>query len=869
MNLSRNLLKTTTCLALGSAMTTGIAFADAQPSLVPLPVKVATAEGHCTLTAESVIIAQSDIEKKAAATIQTLLQPATGYAFPIEQIAKQGAIVLKIDSSLKQLGKEGYKLDVTPQGVVITAVDYAGLIYGAQTMRQLMPAQIYSPDKESSVKWTVQCAQVEDQPRLNWRGFMIDVSRHFLTIEDLKEIVDDMAAHKLNLLQLHITDDDGWRIEIKKYPKLTSVGAWRGTDTQLPNRKGEKHKKYGGYYTQEQLKDLVAYAKARNIDIMPEIDVPGHALALCVAYPEVLPTATADSKSAQGHTANVISPAREENYKMLEDIFDEVADIFPFPYIHIGGDEVNHQTWSKCPKIKALMEKENIPNYHELQVYFTKRIEKIFENRGKTIIGWQEVANEKLSPKTGIMAWISKDPAYAAARRGAPAVLAQGQNFYFDMGYPDGENEPPSHWWAGPVSLKRAYEFDPLPADCGLTDAQKKNILGVQAELWTEFVYAWKGNNGWMELKNEGEAAEYKIWPRLAATSEIGWTPQPQRDFDEFRERMGKQFQRYAEAERKFRLEQPHAVLAKGKLTIVPPYKGATVTYTTDGSDPFKNNHAKTWNGETLDANVASQLRMRAVMADYNCVSPISKKVLTGPVGTWSIKGWQKNKPETLQFVVTDHIEEPGRYKISFPKTSGSDGFTLKEISIVCGGKTIAKTTAKEATTALIEIEKPFKGAVGLAAVATVKYDNLNAKGNVKIKRLLGEHVKGTAIESKLTAHGSHKLSNLLDSDPESYFWTNRAINKDESVTWVFPEPTALKAVNFQSGIPNGTKDQLTDAVLEVSENGTDFKEVSKMSYGAAKAELHGKKIKAVRVRATAKSPGWVIYQDLGVELAK
>ena len=256
-----------------------------------------------------------------------------------------------VDSG-RLLAKKATGCSVTPKHVEITGASPAGVFYGIQTLRQLLPVQIFAKTEQKGIQWKIPCCEIVDQPRFGWRGFMLDDSRHFLGAEFVKRLIDLMAMHKLNLLHWHLSDDDGFRIEIKSYPKLTEVGGWRGTQCKLPNtQRGEKLARYGGFYTQEQIRDIVAYAAARHVNIMPEIDIPGHSGAAAVAYPEIL----CEGKT----TGHVWCVGREENYKMLDRMVGELAELFPFEYIHIGGDEVNHRAWAGCPRCKALMEREN------------------------------------------------------------------------------------------------------------------------------------------------------------------------------------------------------------------------------------------------------------------------------------------------------------------------------------------------------------------------------------------------------------------------------------------------------------------------------------------------------------------------------
>ena len=423
---------------------------------------------------------------------------------------------LRVDTTLASKSKEAYRLIVQPEAIAITGASPAGVFYGMQTLRQLLPVQVYASTKQENVEWKVPCVEIVDQPRFGWRGFMLDDSRHFQGAEFVKRLIDLMAMHKLNLLHWHLSDDDGFRIEIKSYPKLTEVGGWRGSECELKNtQKGETFTRYGGFYTQEQIRDIVAYAAARHINILPEIDMPGHSGAAATAYPEIL----CQGKS----TGHVWCAGRDENYKMLDAIVGELADLFPFEYIHVGGDEVNSRAWAGCPRCKALMNREKFTSLGQLQGYFIRRYEKIVSKHGRKMIGWEEIANDGLSRDSAIVAWHSGEPGYKALAAGRNAVFAPGPFCYFDM--KESANDTWGHTWAGIVPLSKVYSYDPF-ARPGLTAKQKSHVLGVQACLWTEFI-------------TSHDRADYKTWPRLCALAEVGWTPQSRRSFTDFMGRLG------------------------------------------------------------------------------------------------------------------------------------------------------------------------------------------------------------------------------------------------------------------------------------------------------------------------------------------
>ncbi len=594
---------------------------DAAPAeLVPKPAKVEWQKGLTPLDAATRIIYDGEAAKTEAETLAAMLRPATGLPLPVAPMPLYvddqpgNAIVLSLDSGVEAaLGREGYRLEAMPAPLVrITAAAPAGLFYGGQTLRQLLPPAAFAKTKQAGVKWDIPCCRIEDKPRFAWRGYMLDYSRHFFDLDYTLHLLDAMAMHKLNVFHMHLADDDGWRIEIKKYPKLTEVGAWRGTKCALPNtRPGETFQRYGGFFTQDQIRQIVAHAARLHINVMPEIVLPGHSLALCTAYPAVRPT--------KGPEGNAISPAKEANYAMVDDIMGELAALFPFDVIHIGGDEVNHDLWKDCPEIKAFMQREKITTLAAAQVYFTKRLEGILAKRHKHMIGWNEILNDGLQRSTKIMSWTGTEPGYRAARMGFPVVMAPAQHVYFDMLYPEANDEPPALDWAGATDNARCYAFDPL-GDKGLTTGQSQQIEGVHGCLWSEMVYPWKSKGGWADFKTGGEVADYKTFPRLCALAEVGWTPQNLRNYAEFAERLGPHLLRLKAAGVTFRLTPPGAVARGNAIEMVPPFHGAEVRYTLDGSDPLNSPTAVRWDRKPVRGKAAA-LRARTFLDGI--VSPL------------------------------------------------------------------------------------------------------------------------------------------------------------------------------------------------------------------------------------------------------
>nr|MCU0404297.1 family 20 glycosylhydrolase [Chitinophagaceae bacterium] len=482
----------------------------------------------------------------------------------------------------KLANDEGYTLKVSPTAVAISANTGAGLFYGVQSFLQMIPVKI-----TGNVAAIPACT-IADYPRFGWRGLMLDVSRHFFTVDEVKKYIDLMAQYKLNVFHWHLTDDQGWRIEIKSYPKLTEVGGCRvvryGTfGERIPPKPGEAATDCN-FYTQEQIKDIVAYAKARYVTIVPEIDVPGHSLAAIAAYPELCITKEQQMVSP-GHKFsewygdgkfkmlldNTLNPIDEKVYAFLDKVFGEVASLFPGTYIHAGGDEAYHGYWEKSPEVQSFMKKNGIKDMHGMQSYFMKRVAAIIESKGKKMIGWDEILDGGLAEGAAVMSWRGMKGGIAAAKQGHPVVMSPTTHAYLDYMQADEYWEPRVY---AKLSLKTCYEFDPLPAE---VDA--KWILGGQANLWTEKVPNFRH-------------ATYMTYPRSWAIAEAVWSQPSKKNWDDFTRRVDHHFERAEQSGiniSKALYDPVVKTLAKGNDTLLYiscEYPQAVIHYTLDGSHP-------------------------------------------------------------------------------------------------------------------------------------------------------------------------------------------------------------------------------------------------------------------------------------------
>jgi len=503
-----------------------VASAANSTAIIPAPVKAEMRDGVFNLQSGSRIEADAGL-KETANLLAKPLRAATGFALKIKSVATKPAspdVLLTTNGADASLGAEGYALSVSTNGVVIRAATAAGVFYGVQSLLQLLPPGIFSGKPVPEMAWTIPCVEISDSPRFVWRGFMLDVSRHFFTVVEVKQVLDLMALYKLNTFHWHLVDDQGWRIQIKKYPKLTEVGAWRdGIDFGLASNTStayDQHGRYGGFYTQKQIRDVVAYAAARHITVVPEIEMPGHSSAALTAYPDFgCPGVKFVMPAKGGVFTGVYCAGNDATFTFLESVLSEVTPLFPGKYIHIGGDEVVKSNWMACAECQARIKTRGLKNEHELQSYFIHRIEKIVNAQGKNLIGWSEIREGGLAPSAALMDWIGGGAESAAT--GHDVVMTPTKYCYFDHYQSTNRTAEPKAI-GGFLPLKQVYQFEPLPEKLG--PEFHAHVLGGQANLWAEYI---------PNLRQ----VEYMMFPRLGALAEVDWSPKTARDWDDFKAR--------------------------------------------------------------------------------------------------------------------------------------------------------------------------------------------------------------------------------------------------------------------------------------------------------------------------------------------
>lgn len=554
------------------------------PKLIPQPTELIEGMGHFTMDKNTVISVENNEQKRIATSFFADFQQVAGW-IPTVSTDQTGEIAFQTNA---KLAPEAYEMAVDPNKILIQASSGAGFFYALQSLKQLLPSAFYSDQQQPGIAWTVPAVKIKDQPAFGWRGYMLDVSRHFFDKEQVKEVLDFMAELKLNRFHWHLTDDQGWRIEIKSYPKLTEVGAWRVdysvTDESVSNwwgrpvqKPGEKAT-YGGFYTQDDIKEIIAYAKDRFIEVIPEIDMPGHAQATIAAYPEIGCVNMAPFVATGGvYQNNTYNPGKEVTYEFVEKMLHEVMDLFPFDYVHIGGDECNKDQWRIDPDAQAKMKAEGLENVEELQSYFIRRVEKIINERGKIMIGWDEILEGGLAPNATVMSWRGEEGGLKSVEMGHEVIMTPNKYCYIDLKQGHDDLEPNLGY--SQLLLSTSYSYQVLPDQ--LNAEEKKLIKGVQANLWTESISDW------------GKLT-YMTFPRLYAIAETAWTPQERKNWDGFIDRLYPQLERLEVQKTRYATSAfspwiDHQGKEGGiEISLKTEANGLDIYYTLDGTAPTR-----------------------------------------------------------------------------------------------------------------------------------------------------------------------------------------------------------------------------------------------------------------------------------------
>lgn len=569
--------------ALALACASCTAEKEANYQVIPLPQEVSLTQENPFKLNENVLIAYPEnnaLLQRNAEFLSEYIQQATNYAPKTKAIAAgeqvKNAIILGLDPSIAN--KEGYVLTTTPEGINLNGQTENGVFYGIQTLRKSIPAEA----KEATI--LIPAGEIKDEPRFSYRGMHLDVGRHFFPKEFMKKYIDLLALHNMNTFHWHLTDDQGWRIEIKKYPKLTEIGSQRSRTVIGRNTQEYDNTPYGGFFTQEEAKEIVKYAQERYITVIPEVDLPGHMLAALAAYPEMGCTGGPYEVCPRwGIFEDVLCIGNDQTMQFLEDVMSEIIEIFPSKYVHIGGDEAPRTRWEKCPKCQARIKAEGLKadkNHtaeDRLQSYCMTRIEEFLNSKGRQIIGWDEILEGDVAPNATVMSWRGMEGGIKAAQLGHDVIMTPTSFCYFDY-YQTADTKDEPLGIGGYVPIEKVYSLEPVPAV--LTEEQSKHILGAQANLWTEYIHS-------------SEHVEYMVLPRMAALAEVQWTQPEKKDFKDFTKRLArlmKFYQRdgfnYAKHVFDLKVDFTPDVTKKAVVVTLSTIDDAPIYYTLDGTEP-------------------------------------------------------------------------------------------------------------------------------------------------------------------------------------------------------------------------------------------------------------------------------------------
>lgn len=660
-------------------------------ALIPTPLDAVYGDGVCRINGSARVVCRTEE-----------LMPVAHYL--CEKLSldltteREGAIRLGYDPMLEV---EEYRLIVDERGVLVVGGGYGGVFNGVMTLLQMLPETLYS----GSVAYPVELplCNISDRPRWGHRGFMLDVCRTWMNKEAVKRFIDLMAYHKLNSLRLHLTDDEAWRIEIESRPELAQEGGFRGGDSPIWPRYGKWNERWGGYYTKADMREIIEYAKVRNIEVVPEIDLPGHSLCIATLHPEILCSYTPNTSRAFGYDVrSAFCPSKESNYELLADILGEVCELFPSEYIHIGGDEVDMAQWRRCPDCLALMQKMGMESTAELQQYFVSRVSDIIANYGKRPAVWNEaIEGGRLTESTRVYGWESVKECRRSAVEGYPTVLIPGEYFYFDMKQSSRE---PGHDWAAIFDWRKVYGF--VPKYVGFTAEEEKNIVGIEASFFSE-VYA-------SHTPETDDYLHYQLFPRLVALAEVAWVDSDSRDETAFYERMVAHYDRLDAMGVAYRLMPPVVKYSDGVLSVTCD-DGSKIYYSKYGdampelyTEPIKTNKPAHYlfvaqRGEARSQEVAVESYFKTITPTFNITSSmpeserftfdkaegygrLARTVRAGDVGDWVMFTFdtpvmcRRMKVATGNFQLPRYLFENGYVEVSY------DGVNFERVGdLECG----------------------------------------------------------------------------------------------------------------------------------------------------------------------------------------
>ena len=817
--------------------------ASAFPDIIPAPVRMTVTEGCYSITPTTVISAVDSVSRPLANYLNQYLSPVVGTPLLITdkpQSTHAITLAVQLHSNLPQ---EGYRLSVTRNGIALTGKDRGGLFNGIQTLLQLLPETVYTKQPGRPYP-QIECINIEDYPRFSYRGMMLDVARTFVPIDRVKLYIDWLSHHKINKFHWHLTDDEGWRIELKSYPELARIAGFRGGDSPVKAIYGEWTRKYGGYYTQKEIREVVEFARFRNIEVIPEIDLPGHSRAVARVHPEILCAGPVDSTEAGYDRRNVWCASKESNYKMLEAILGEICELFPSPYIHIGGDEVNASQWRNCPDCRRLMHGSR-PSADQVADHFTKRLENILKAHGKHIGVWNEsVRSGQLSPHgKRVYGWESIKACQEATKKKYRTIVMPGPYFYLDMKEAPTE---PGLTWAGMVNAERTYSF--CFFNQGFSPEQMRYVEGVEAAFWNE-----------LGLSNPDGYMEYQHYPQLCALAEVGWSPADSRKWTDFQGRLVRRhLARLAAMGVRFRMFPPEVSYRNGVISATDPVPGASIRYTTNGKEP---DTSSTLYEGPLQDTVPEKYLFRSFYLERgsSSVTPsVRRDICLDSAAT-----------RTITLPLNEMIDRNGLWYMRFP--------------VPCDNVIITRMEVSSPNTTYVIIRQGWKVNPFHQMRLYADARNRNGKLSITFKnndprpcRLIFELMPSPYIEPKVTltstlpANTRFPFVNATDYNLTSYARTRGTCRPGDTFTFTFREAVHCQSIEVATGLHYLPRYHVVSGDVEISSDGKNFKKIDTLSAGRALI-YPDIPVKVLRIVSTCEGNGEnaVAIQDLRIKPAR
>lgn len=653
-------------------------FATQEITIIPKPIQLTQEQGTFILRPQTLITYETGLRPQAS-YLQEVLGGSTGWDLKlVEGNAQEGSIHLAFDPSKKQA--ESYGLEVGPEGVRISGADTGGVFYGIQTLLQLFPAEVYSVVRQKNMDWEIPAVTIFDAPSHPWRGMMLDVARYFQDKDFVKKYIDMMAMYKMNKLQFHLIDDSGWRLEIKKYPLLTEIGAWAGKDQN----------RLGGYYTQEDIKEIIEYAQVRNVEIIPEIEFPAHMLSAVAAYPWLSCKGEPREVPMQHFISrDLICVGKESSFQFLQDVLDETVALFPSRYINIGGDEAVYDNWETCPKCQAVMKKQGLKKASELQGYLTNRVLQMMKEKNRTIIGWEEIIQRgKLDGRVVALIWHNESDTMMAVNNNHLAILTPATHAYLDFPESKTPGEVKAATWMPPISIEKSYSL--AAKDYSPTS----HVIGIQGCLWSDqFIHGTILQE--IAPLNENRAenyVEYFTFPRLLALAEVGWTKESAREYKDFAHRLTYHYARLDQKECNYRVPEPTIVSMQETdqgvtFSLAESVNGAPIRYTTNGNYPTI--HSPLYTGPVTVSN-KNNFRAITVVNDRHYSLPIyfaydysEYKQYGEFTADWRPSNVQADKASVWKIDATGKISGNGMYEVTLVQTDGTNSLKVDGIKVL------------------------------------------------------------------------------------------------------------------------------------------------------------------------------------------